>query len=88
MDWMPNSVGAAVNTIVFTNKKAWLVVKPMTKELDLKFYFDEVLQSSYLKKVSKPYNGKFAHHIRVRDPYDLNEEVVKLLRIGYDYALK
>lgn len=88
MDWEPNSVGAAVNAIVFTNKKAWLIVKPMTKELDVKFYHDEVLQSGYLKKVSKPYNGKFAHHIRVREPYEINDEVVKLLRIGYEFALK
>jgi len=87
MAWEPNSVGAAVNAIVFTNKKAWLIVKPMRKELDIKFYHDEVLQSGHLKKVSKPFKGKYAHHIRISEPYEINDEVVKLLRIGFDFAL-
>ena len=30
--WEPNTVGASINTIVFTSQKAWLIVKPMTKE--------------------------------------------------------
>lgn len=88
MDWLPNDAGAAVNTIVFTNKKAWLIVKPMTKELDVKFYYDEVLQSPYLKKVSDFGRNKFAHHIRIREAYEINEEVVKLLKLGYDFAMK
>ncbi len=37
MEWEPISVGASQNTVVFTNKKAWLIVRPMRKELDVKF---------------------------------------------------
>jgi hypothetical protein len=48
MDWEPQSVGASVNTVIFTNKKAWLIVRPMTKELDLKFYYSEPLDSGLI----------------------------------------
>ncbi len=37
-DWQPNEVGVAKNAIVSTSKKAWLIVKPMSKKLDIKFY--------------------------------------------------
>jgi len=50
MDWEPNSAGASTNTIVFTNKKAWLIVKPMTKELDLKFYLNSIFWYIITKK--------------------------------------
>ncbi|MEM6318159.1 MAG: DUF5655 domain-containing protein [Bacteroidota bacterium] len=87
MDWEPNSVGASKNAVVFTNRKAWLIVKPMSKELDVKFYNDEVIQSPVLKKTSPWGKNKFGHHIRIREAYEINEEVVRLLRIGFDYAL-
>ena len=31
------SIGASVNTVIFTNKKAFLIVRPLSKLLDLKF---------------------------------------------------
>ncbi len=51
MDWEPQSIGASVNTVIFTNKKAWLIVRPMTKELDLKFYYSEPLDSGLVFKI-------------------------------------
>ena len=47
LNWEPNHVGASKNAIVFTNKKAWLIVRPMTKELDVKFYYNETIQRVY-----------------------------------------
>lgn len=85
MEWEPMSVGTSVNTVIFTNAKAWLIVRPMSKELDLKFYYDQALQSPVLKKVS-PWGKKFAHHIRVKNEEEVNEEVIRLLKKGYTYA--
>lgn len=87
IDWEPCSVGTSTNTIIFTSQKAWLIVKPMTKELDIKFYSDQVLENDRFKKVTD-YNGKFAYHIRVREEYELTEEVFRLLKIGHQYSLQ
>ena len=36
----------------FTNNKAWLIVKPMSKELDVKFYYSENIHSPHIKKTT------------------------------------
>ncbi|MFK7936729.1 MAG: DUF5655 domain-containing protein [Saprospiraceae bacterium] len=87
IDWEPNNVGVAKHAIVFTNKKAWLIVKPMSKELDVKFYCDEAIRHPRVKKV-KDWGKMFAHHIRVNDPAQIDEEVLQLLRKGFEYGMK
>ena len=81
MHWKPNSVGASRHSVVFANHKAWLIVKPMTQELDLKFYYHEALDSEVFKKVA-PFGKKYAHHIRIREEYEVTPEVLALLREG------
>lgn len=88
MPWEPQTVGAAVHAIVFTNRNAWLVVKPMSKVLDLKFYYDKPLQSPYLHKVGPMYGKKYPHHIRIASEEDLNDDIVDLLRRGFDFGLR
>ena len=86
MEWEPNDVGTATKSIVFTNKKAWLIVKPMRKELDLKFYHSEKIQSPYIKKHTL-WGSKWAHHIRLKNADQIDEELLKLLKSGYDFAM-
>jgi len=88
IDWQPCSVGAAKKAVVFTSKKAWLIVRPMKKELDLKFYYEEELRSGLLKKVAPWTRNKFAHHIRVQGPEDITPQLLDLLRIGHTYSLE
>ncbi len=87
LNWEPNSIGASKNTIVFTNKKAWLIVRPMTKELDVKFYYDESLDGDVFKKITF-YGGKYAHHIRIKDELEITSEVLDFLKIGFDFAMR
>jgi len=87
LSWEPNSVGASKNAIIFTNKKAWLIVRPMKKELDVKFYFDESLDGDVFKKITF-WGGKYAHHIRIKDEVEITSEVLDFLKIGFDFALK
>ena len=87
MEWKPNSYGASVKTIVFTNKKAWLIVKPMKKELDIKFYNDEQLDSSLLHKVTN-YGKKYSHQIRIKEKSVVTPKLLQLLKIGFEFALK
>ncbi len=87
LTWDPVSLGASKNTVVFTNKKAFLIVKPMTKVLDIKFYYNEPLNSDRLHKVSEFY-GKYAHHIRVSDEVEITDEVLHLIRKGFEFGLQ
>ncbi|MEM9887330.1 MAG: DUF5655 domain-containing protein [Bacteroidota bacterium] len=79
INWQPCSVGAAKKAVVFTSKKAWLILRPMTKALDLKFYHGTILESDSLHQTTK-WGKKYAHHIRIRQEEDLTEEVFDLLR--------
>lgn len=86
-NWEPNHVGTATKSIVFTSQKAWLIIKPMRKELDVKFYLDKPLESGRLKKVTA-LGKKYAHHIRVQTPEQVNSELIDLLRQGYEFSLR
>ena len=81
------SIGASVNTVIFTNKKAFLILRPMSKVLDLKFYYHEPLKSAKFHKVVE-YGKKFYHHIRVKDEFEVDDEVIQLLKKGYNHGLK
>jgi hypothetical protein len=87
LDWEPQSIGASVNTIIFTNKKAWLIVRPMSKELDVKFYYSEPLDNGMIFKVV-PYGRQFGHHIRLKNGEQVTNEIIDLLRKGFDHGLK
>lgn len=87
LSWDPSHMGASIHTIVFTNKKAWLIIKPMKKELDIKFYHAEKLDSDLIMK-STLYRNKYAHHIRVSAEYEISNEFFELLRVGYDFAMQ
>lgn len=84
--WDPFSSGASVHTIIVTSKRAWLIIKPLKKELDVKFYTDQPVESDLIHKITE-YRGKFANHIRIREPWEVNDEVLRLLRYGFDYSL-
>lgn len=84
--WTPNTYGASVHTIVFTSKKAWLIIRPMKKDLDVKFYAEKAIDDERIFKV-QDYNGKFAHHIRIKRPEELDSAFFRLLKIGFEYSL-
>ncbi len=87
MDWEPQTIGASVHTIIFTSRKAWLIVRPMSKELDLKFYYNEPLDSSLIFKIV-PYGKQFGHHIRLKDGSHMSNELIDLLRKGFERSLE
>lgn len=87
IDWEPNSVGTSQNAIIFTSKKAWLIIRPMKKELDVKFYYSTPIESGLVKKVTV-FNGKYAHHFRIQDEQEVTSDLVELLKMGYDFSLE
>ncbi len=87
MDWNPNVASASIHAAVFTSKKAWLIIKPMKSELDVKFYHDQLISSDLVKKTSKM-GKKHAHHIRINNEFQVTRECIDLLKIGYDFSLQ
>ncbi|MEM6525414.1 MAG: DUF5655 domain-containing protein [Bacteroidota bacterium] len=81
LEWQPNYMGASTKSVVFTNKKAWLIIRPMKKELDVKFYNFERVDSELIKKYAK-YPNKYAHHIRVASENEITSGFIDLLKIG------
>lgn len=62
IDWADTAVSATQNCIVFVHRQTFLIVRPMKKQLDLKFYsdyFNEMLP--ILKSIA--YSGRFQNHI-------------------------
>ncbi|WP_020567085.1 DUF5655 domain-containing protein [Neolewinella persica] len=89
MDWEPNHIGAATKAIVFTNKRAWLIVRPMSKLLELSFYSSGELSSSAIHKSNLAIKkDKFRHSIRISGPGEITPEMVDLLKIGFDYGMR
>lgn len=86
LQWEPCVVGAAKHSAVFTNTRAWLIVKPMSKVIDIKFYMGELIEHPALFKATS-FGNKYAHHVRISGEHELTAEVFDLLRQGYDYAL-
>lgn len=87
MMWEPCTVGAARKSVVFANTTAWLIVKPMAKQLDVKFYTDSPIDHARVKRIAE-YRGKFAHHLRIAHEDEVNTEVLELLKEGYDFAMR
>lgn len=82
-DWDGVLVGTTPNCIVFTHRLTFLVIRPMKKELDLKFY-------SKMPHPEKPVfksiasGNKFENHIRVGLLDDLRPALFVYLRASYD----
>jgi Domain of unknown function (DUF5655) len=84
VDWEDVAVSATQNCIVFVHNQTFLVIRPMKKELDIKFYSINPLEDEVLNKTVF-YSGKFEHHIRVSKPEDLTPHVLRLLKQSYQF---
>jgi hypothetical protein len=83
-DWEGVLVGVTPNCIVFTRRVAFLVIRPMKKELDLKFY-SKVLHPEKPVIKSTAACRKFENHIRLSQTDDLRPALFTYLRESYDF---
>jgi hypothetical protein len=82
IDWKNVAVSATQNCIVFVHNQTFLIIRPMKKELDLKFYSaTQQEEEPILKSIS--YSGKFENHIRVSKLEDLTQTVYAYLKQSY-----
>ena len=83
MDWKDVLVSTTQNCIVFLHNKTFLIIRPMKKELDLKFYSKEEIEDPLIKKQTF-YSGKFENHIRVEALDQITPKILTLIRKSYD----
>lgn len=81
-DWEDVLVGTTPNCIVFTRRLTFLVIRPMKKELDIKFYSKVPHpEKPVLKSVAS--GNKFENHIRIALLDDLRPALFTYLRESY-----
>jgi hypothetical protein len=82
-DWPKVLVGVTPNCIVFTRRTGFLVIRPMKKWLDLKFY--SVVphpEKPIIKSIAA--GKKYANHIRLSALDDLRPALFKYIRESYE----
>jgi hypothetical protein len=83
VDWEHVLVSTTQNCIVFVHRQTFLIIKPMKKELDLKFYSDKELTERYIFK-STAHSSRYENHIRISTPDDLGPHLYRHLRRSYE----
>lgn len=78
IDWPDCTVGASTKTIVFAKGRAWLIVRPMRDQLDLKFYSDEKIEHGIITKLA-PFRSRWAHHVRIKSASEIDNALIRLL---------
>ncbi|PTQ96581.1 hypothetical protein C8P68_10466 [Mucilaginibacter yixingensis] len=84
-DWPKVLVGVTPNCIVFTRRVGFLIIKPMKKELDLKFYSAAVNPEKPVIK-SVAVGKKFENHIRINSVEDIKPGLFVYLRESYELS--
>ena len=87
VDWQDILVSATKNCIVFVNSQTFLVVRPMKKELDIKFYSERPIDASQIYKIVA-YSGRFEHHIRVSTLDQIDNQIIAYIRSSYNLFKK
>lgn len=81
-EWEHVAVSATQNCIVFVHNQTFLVIRPMQKQLDLKF-FSEVAPEEPPVIKSIYYSGRYSNHIRIGALDDLTNTVYSLIKKSY-----
>lgn len=82
IDWDNVVVSATQNCIVFVHNQTFLIIRPMKKQLDLKFYSRTEQEEESITK-SIPYAGKFENHIRVSTLSELTQTIYTYIKQSY-----
>jgi predicted transport protein len=87
IEWDNVNVSATKNCIVFVNSQTFLIVRPMKKELDLKFYLDKPNDEFPIYK-NVEYSGRYEHHIRVSTLDEIDNQVIGYIKSSYNLFKK
>ena len=73
-DWKDVIVSTTPHAIVFVHRQTFLVIRPMQKVLDVKFYSDEALTVQPIIK-SELYAGKYANNVRLKTVDEVTQQL-------------
>jgi Domain of unknown function (DUF5655) len=85
IDWDDVVVSATKNCIVFVHNITFLVIKPMKKQLDIKFY-SEREQNEFPIIKSTLWSSKFENHIRISSLDELTPHIYSLIKRSYQIS--
>jgi hypothetical protein len=85
IDWDDVVVSATKNCIVFVHRKTFLIIRPMKKQLDIKFY-SEKEQNEFPIIKSAIWNSKFENHIRISSLDELTPNIYSLIKQSYQIS--
>jgi len=80
--WKDVIVSTTPHCIVFVHRKTFLVIRPMQKVLDVKFY-SLTAQTGHPVINSLLYAGKYTNNIRLKTTEGLTQQVFKLIYQSY-----
>ncbi len=81
-EWDSVIVSATKNCLVFVHNQTFLVIRPMQKVLDIKFYSEKPVEGSLIFK-SAPAGKRFENHVRLGKGHTLNDVLFRLIRHSY-----
>lgn len=82
-DWPEVLVGVTPNCIVFTRRVGFLIIRPMKKQLDLKFYSAMPHpEKPVIKSIAS--GKKFENHIRISSAEDVRAGLFVYFRESYN----
>lgn len=84
VEWDGVIVSNTQKCVLFVHRQTFLVIRPMSKFLDLQFYSKEELPGPPFLK-SKKVSKRFQNHFRISRLEELSPVLIKHLRDSYDF---
>jgi hypothetical protein len=76
------NISTTKNCILFHHNQTFLVVKPMKNSLNIKFYLAQFEEDELIYKTAL-YGKQFEHHIRVSTLDQVNNVLLKYIKLSY-----
>ncbi len=81
-EWPSVLVSTTQNCIVFVHRQTFLIIRPMKKVLDLKFYSGDLMHGGLITK-SDHYSGKYENHVRISKAEQLTTTLFTYIQASY-----
>ena len=83
--WDNVAISPTKNCVVFVKNKTFLVVKPMTKCLEVKFYATAPIEDEQIHKCTL-WNSKYESIIRLQNSQQLNPKIFNYIKESYQIS--
>ncbi len=83
--WEEVDVSATKKCIIFFRNKTFLVLRPMSKCLEIKFFSQEFIEDDRLHKC-EAWGGKYSGYLRLKHEKDLIPAYFKYFKTSYDIS--